>query len=103
MKELSPKLADDILQKIYKYMNLKRKIITVEFDGIKSVSQNFEIKEQLQKLAWVKSVEDIGIGKFKVEYFENPIYLANAIESILHYRIEEFSPIKIKASIKQEE
>ena len=100
MKLLAPKLADDILLKIDKYLKSKRKTITVEVEGINSVSQNFDFKSNIQKLAWVKSVKDVGIGRFKVEYLENPIYLANALESILHYKVEEFTPIKIKVSLK---
>jgi len=95
MEALSEVLADDILKKIDKYLASKRKVITVQIEGVQSVSDNFEIKSELQKLPWVRSVEDIGIGKFKVVYLENPAYLANAVESILGYKIEYFSPTKI--------
>ena len=100
MKALAPKLADDILQKIDRYLKAKRKVVTVIVEGIDSVSKNFDFKQQLQKLVWVKSVEDLGVGRFRVEYLEKPVYLANAIESILGYKIEEFTPTKIKVSLK---
>ncbi|WP_457622362.1 hypothetical protein [Persephonella sp.] len=95
MESLSQVLADDILKKIDRYLASKRKVVTVQFEGIKSVSENFEIKSELQKLPWVKSVEDIGKGKFRVEYLENPVYLANALESILGYTVGYFSPTRI--------
>ncbi|RMA92536.1 hypothetical protein [Hydrogenothermus marinus] len=95
LESLAPKLADDILNKIQRYMISKRKFIIVYVKDIKSVSKNFEIKSNLQKLPWVKSVEDLGIGKFRVEYLENPIYLANALESIYGYKILTFSPTRI--------
>ncbi len=95
MEALSEVLADDILKKIDKYLASKRKVVTVQVEGIQSVSDNFEIKSEIQKLPWVKSIEDVGIGKFKVVYLENPVYLANAVESILGYKVEYFSPTKI--------
>ncbi len=95
MESLSEILADDILKKIDKYLASKRKVVTVQFEGVKSISENFEIKSEIQKLPWVKSVQDIGKGKFKVEYLENPVYLANALESILGYTVGYFSPTKI--------
>lgn len=100
LTKLSEKLTDDILQKIDKYLLYKQNNITLIVKGIDSISKNFEIRNKLQKLAWVKSVEIVGKGKFKVEYLENPIYLANALEGLYNFDIEEFSPTKIVINLK---
>jgi len=100
MISLAPKLADDIMKKIDKYLASKRKVIILNVKGVRSVSQNFDIKSEIQKLPWVKSIKDIGIGKFKIEYLENPVYLVNALESILGYEVEDFSLTKIIVKIQ---
>ncbi len=95
MESLSEVLADDILKKIDKYLASRKKVVTLQVEGVRSISENFEIKSEIQKLPWVKSIKDVGTGKFKVEYLENPVYLANAMESILGYEVRYFSPTKI--------
>lgn len=92
---LSELLTNEIMRNLNKYTLFKYNVITLIVEDVYSVSENFKIKEKLQKLPWVKSVVDLGIGKFKVEYLENPIYLANALENNLHYKVKEFSPTKI--------
>ena len=100
LEALADKLAEDIYKKIYKYLSSHRKVVTVVVDGIKSLSENFEIKSKIQKLPWVKSVKDVGIGKFEVEYLDNPVYLANALESLYGYKVEKFSPLRIVIKYK---
>ena len=92
---LSEQLTNEIVYNLNKYMLFKHNVITLIVEDVYSVSENFKIKEELQKLPWVKSVVDLGIGKFKVEYLENPVYLANALENTLNYKVKEFSPTKI--------
>ncbi|RUM46446.1 MAG: hypothetical protein DSY47_08095 [Hydrogenothermus sp.] len=92
---LSEQLTNEIVYNLNKYMLFKHNVITLIVEDVYSVSENFEIKEKLQKLPWVKSVVDLGVGKFKVEYLENPVYLANALENNLNYKVKEFSPTKI--------
>ncbi len=99
MEALAQKLGSDMLGKIERYMASKRKYVTVVVKGIKSTTQNFAIKEKLQRIPWVQSVEDMGLGKFRVNYLENTVYLANAIERIPELQLIEFSATEVKARL----
>ncbi|RLJ70413.1 lectin-like protein [Hydrogenivirga caldilitoris] len=98
MEALAQKLGSDIMGKIERYRASKKKVVTVVVKGVKSTSQNFEIKEKLQRVPWVESVEDLGLGKFKVTYLENTVYLANAIERMPELKLIRFSPTEVEAS-----
>jgi len=60
MESLSEVLADDILKKIDKYLASRKKVVTLQVEGVRSISENFEIKSEIQKLPWVKSIKDVG-------------------------------------------
>ncbi len=99
LSKLSQELTDDILEKIDNYLLFKQTNVIIVVEDLNSVSKNFEIRNKLQKLPWVESVDIIGKGKFKVKYLENPIYLANSLEKIYNYKVVEFSPTKIIISL----
>ncbi len=99
METLARKLGSDIMGKLERYMASKRKIVTITVKGVKSTNQNFAIKEKLQRVPWVQLVEDLGLGKFRVSYLENTVYLANAIERIPELKLIRFSPTEIEAEL----
>jgi len=99
MESLARRLGGDIMGKIERYMASKRKVVNVVVKGVRSTRQNFAIKEKLQRVPWVKSVEDMGLGKFRVEYLENTVYLANAIERIPELKLISFTPTEIEAKL----
>lgn len=53
--------------------------INVTFEGIKSPEETFAARDILQRIAWVGTVEETGLGQFRVSYPENPLYLANGL------------------------
>ena len=99
MENLAKRLGSDIMGKIERYMAIKKKTITVIVKGVKSTQDNFEIKKRLQRIPWVQSVEDIGLGRFKVVYLEKTVYLANSIERIPFLKLIRFSPTEIVAKL----
>jgi len=99
MEALAKKLGDDVIGKLERYMASKKKVVTVTVKGVKSTTQNFSIKEKLQRVPWVQSVEDLGLGKFGVTYLENTVYLANAIERIPELKLIRFSPTQVEAEM----
>ncbi|WP_457600736.1 hypothetical protein [Hydrogenivirga sp.] len=99
MEALARRLGADIMGKLDRYMASKRKVVTVVVRGVRSTRQNFAIKEKLQRVPWVQSVEDLGLGKFRVNYLENTVYLANAIERIPELKLIRFSPTEVEAEL----
>jgi len=99
MEALAQKLGSDIMGKIERYRASKKKVVTVVVKGVRSTRDNFSIKEKLQRVPWVESVEDLGLGKFKVIYLENTVYLANAIERIPELKLIRFTPTEVEAKL----
>ncbi len=99
MEALARRLGSDIMGKLDRYMASKRKVVTVVVKGVKKTTQNFAIKEKLQRIPWVQSVEDMGLGRFRVVYLENTVYLANAIERIPELELIRFSPTEVEARL----
>ncbi len=97
LRTLAQKTVNDIMQKVERYMVYKRKNVDVIVEGVEKTSENFAIKERLQRIPWVESVEDAGLGRFRVVYLENTIYLANAIERIPELELIEFGSLFIRA------
>jgi len=100
MEALAKKLGSDIMDKVQNYMASRSKVVTVVVKGVKSTSENFAIKEKLQRVPWVQSVEDLGIGTFKVNYSENTVYLANAVERMPELKLLRFSQTEIEAALR---
>jgi len=99
MEALAKRLGADIMGKLERYMASKRKVVTVVVSGVRSTRQNFAIKEKLQRVPWVQSVEDMGLGRFRVSYLENTVYLANAIERMPGLQLIRFSPTEVEARL----
>ncbi len=99
MEALAKKLGADIMGKIDRYRAMKKKVVTVIVKGVRSTTQNFSIKEKLQRVPWVESVEDIGLGQFRVVYLDNTVYLANAIERIPELKLIRFNATEVEAEL----
>jgi hypothetical protein len=97
MEALAKRLGADIVGKLEKYRASKKKVVTVTVKGVKSTKVNFRIKEKLQRVPWVESVEDLGLGRFKVNYLENTVYLANAVERIPELKLVSFNATEVVA------
>lgn len=76
---LANKAANSIISKLSKYIEGISRQIDVKVVNIKELGDNFEIKDIIQNISWVSSVEEKAVGLFTVKYLENPIYLANSL------------------------
>ncbi len=99
MEALAKNLGADIMNKLENYRASKRKVVTVIVKGVRSTRDNFAIKERLQRVPWVESVEDLGLGKFKVVYLDKTVYLANAIERTPNLKLLRFSTTEVEAQL----
>lgn len=79
LKNLSELAVPVIMAKIDQRMNDLAYKISVTIDGIKTPEQSFTARDMLQRITWVGTVEDGGLGHFRVSYPENPLYLANSL------------------------
>lgn len=96
LKEISEKISGKIISTLGKYMEGATKKVSVKFisDSI-SLGETFAIKEMLQNLAWVKSVEEVRSGEYVVEYPENTLYLINSITQNPRYKLKDFSQYSV--------
>lgn len=76
---LAAKAATAIVSKLSKYIEGLSRQVEVKVINMKDISRNFEIKDIIQNISWVSSVEEKGLGTFVVSYQENPVYLANSL------------------------
>jgi len=79
LKNLSELAVPVIMAKIDQRMNDLAHKISVTIDGIKTPEKSFTARDMLQRITWVGTVEDAGLGQFRVSYPENPLYLANGL------------------------
>lgn len=93
--ELSKKAAPEIISILNKYLEGSTKKVRVVFENVKSIGETLGIKENLQNLAWVKSVQEVKMGEYIVEYPENTLYLANSISQNPQYKVKDFSDFSI--------
>ncbi|MBI4823351.1 MAG: hypothetical protein HY805_03860 [Nitrospirae bacterium] len=94
-RDLAEKLIPVIMDKVSEYIKGMARRIEVKVKGITDIGTNFEIKDSLQNITWVKSVEEKGLGEFIVSYTENTIYLANSIGQKGNLEVTGFSPYAI--------
>jgi len=100
MEALAKRVGADIMGKIEKYRASKKKVVTVTVKGVRSTKTNFRIKEKLQRVPWVESVEDAGLGRFRVRYLENTVYLANAVERMPELKLISFNATEVVAKYR---
>ncbi len=101
LSDLSKKATPEIISVLNKYLEGSTKRVRVNFENIKSLGETLGIKENLQNLAWVKSVQEIKMGEYIVEYPENTLYLANSIAQNPNYKIKDFSEFTVVVRIAQ--
>lgn len=101
MEEAGEKLSEAVLRKLGDYLKTEEKNVSLQIEGLPSITYNFEIKQKLQNLAWVASVEDRGLGRFLIKYQENTIYLANSIMQMANIYVKDFSPFNITAEYRK--
>ncbi len=96
LKRLAEKLAPVVIEKISKYIKGVSRRIVVDVQGINDISTSFSVKEVLQGISWVASVEEKGLGEFVVSYPENSIYLANSLEQKGIFRVNRFTQYQLE-------
>lgn len=101
LKELADKMSPVVIDKIAGYIKGVAKKVRVRVDGIADMSTNFAVKDMLQNLAWVTSVDEKGLGDFIVGYPENVVYLANSISQKGDLRVVDFSQSAITVNYQK--
>lgn len=96
LKSLAEKMAPAVIDKVSRYIKGVSRRISVDVEGVNDVSTSLSVKEVLQQISWVTSVEEKGLGEFIVSYPENSIYLANSIEQKGSFRISRFTQYKFE-------
>lgn len=100
-RDLAEKLIPVILDKVSQHIKGMARRIEVKVNGITDIGTNFEIKDSLQNITWVKSVEEKGVGEFIVSYTENTIYLANSIGQKGNLEVTGFSPYAVTVNYRK--
>lgn len=95
LKKLAEHAVPVLMDKINLRMKELARKVTVTVADIKTPEETFAARDQLQQITWVSDVEDEGIGRFRVTFPENPLYLANGLTQ-KGYRIISFSQDAIK-------
>lgn len=95
MRELSERAVPIIMAKVDQRMQDLAHKVTISIDGIKTPEETFNARDTLQRITWVATVEDTGLGQFLVSYPENPLYLANGL-SQRGYQIIKYSKDAIR-------
>ena len=95
MKELAQNLTPTILDKVSQYIKGNTKKVAVKVNGIDDINKVLEVKQMLQSLVWVSSVEEKQMGDFVVSYPESTLYLANSIKQKGNLKIVNFSPYSL--------
>ncbi|MCX7990917.1 MAG: hypothetical protein N2999_02625 [Proteobacteria bacterium] len=101
LSELAKKATPEIISVLGKYLEGSTKKVKVIFENLKSLGETLAIKETLQNLAWVKSVQEVKMGEYIVEYPENTLYLANSIAQNPNYKIKDFSEFTVTVRVSQ--
>jgi hypothetical protein len=100
LTKISDNVTPIIINKIAEHTKLSVKIIQVKVEGVPNINANFEVKDRLSNISWVSSVEESGLGEFKVKYSEKTIYLANSINQQERLKVSNFSPYLITVKYK---
>ena len=79
LKNLSERFIPIIMEKIYGRIREIGSSVRVKVEGVKDPAESLVLRESLQKITWVSGVENIGLDEFRVNYPENPVYLANSL------------------------
>jgi len=95
MKELAQNLTPTILDKVSQYIKGNTKKVAVKVKGVDDIDKVLEVKQMLQSIVWVSSVEEKQMGDFVVSYPENTLYLANSIKQKGNLKIVNFSPYSL--------
>ena len=95
MKELAQNLTPSILDKVSQYIKGNTKKVAVQVKGIDDIDKVLKVKQMLQSIVWVSSVEEKQMGDFVVSYPENTLYLANSIKQKGNLKIVNFSPYSL--------
>ncbi|HIJ81846.1 MAG TPA: hypothetical protein HPP76_09070 [Desulfuromonadales bacterium] len=96
LKNVAEKFIPIIVAKINSRLSELSNKVNVRIEGIKTPSETFTLREQLQKVSWVTKVEEVGLGEFAVSFPENSIYLASGMTQ-KGFKILSFNRDSIKA------
>ena len=79
LKNLSDMAVPIIMEKINQRIKELANKVLVTVEGVKTPEETFNLRDSLQRITWVGTIEDIGLGQFRLTFPENPLYLANGL------------------------
>lgn len=95
LRNLSEQAVPVIMEAVNRRMADLAHKVTVTVEGIGTLEQTAAVRDQLQQITWVGAITEEGIGRFRVTFPENPLYLANGLTQ-KGYRIISYSPDTIR-------
>ena len=95
LKNLAEKTVPVLMDKINLRMKELAHKVIITVAGVNTPEETFAARDQLQQITWVSDIEDEGIGRFRVTFPENPLYLANGLTQ-KGFRIISFARDAIK-------
>ena len=95
LNNLSAQAVPIIMAKVDQRMKDLANKVLVTVEGVRTPQETFAVRDTLQRITWVGSIEDVGLGHFRVSFPENPLYLANGL-SQRGYKIITYSKDAIK-------
>ncbi|OIO56911.1 MAG: hypothetical protein AUJ55_07525 [Proteobacteria bacterium CG1_02_64_396] len=98
LNTLSEKLAPQLVSAVSNHFKGSTKKVKVTVANVPDVNSSLALKQTLQQIAWVLSVQNEGIGTYWVEYPENTVYLAAALGNKQGFKVNSFSDTSISAT-----
>ncbi len=96
LENLASNVSNELISTVVeKIKGQNKKTVEVVLAGNTDLNKLLELKNDLQYISWVLSVNDKGVDKVLVEYPEKTIYLANAIKNLNKYELKQFDNYKI--------
>ncbi|MCA1933182.1 MAG: flagellar assembly protein T N-terminal domain-containing protein [Calditerrivibrio sp.] len=96
LENLASNVSNELISVVVeKIKGQNKRTVEVVLAGNNDLNKLLELKNDLQYISWVLSVNDKGIDKVVVEYPEKTIYLANAIKNLGKYNLKKFDMYRI--------
>ena len=95
---LGDKAGEDIVATLSDLRANKEKTVILTVEGVRKPEQGFAVRERLQKIPFVGSVEIKSLGKYRIRYTGRTEHLAQEIDQLDSMELLKFSPARIQAS-----
>lgn len=91
LKNLAEQIVPVLVAKVDQRMAELANKITVLVEGVTTPQETFAVRDLVRQITWVGAIEEVGVGRLRVTFPENPLYLANGLTQ-KGFRIISYSP-----------